>query len=152
MELLANEYFKLMDVISNYDGYLLTIKGWSITVSMALIGYAYQKNNKFILLLCCVSSICFALIDAKYKQYQTNYYPRMQAIEECMVTDKKTCPALQIDDSWNRSNERNSIFSQFHNANVAIPHIVLFLLALIMFFIPKTIGVESAVNKSRIKE
>ena len=118
MDLLAQEYFKILDVVSSYDAHLLTIKGWSITVGLALIGYAFQQKNRSILLLCCVGSICFILIDAKFKQYQTNYYPRMQTIEICINKTNNECPVLQIDRSWNKSNLNNGYAQQFGRANV----------------------------------
>lgn len=61
----------------------MVIKGWSITVGMALIGYAFQQQKRSILLLCVVSSICFAFVDAKFKEFQVSYYPRLEAIEKC---------------------------------------------------------------------
>jgi len=148
MELLSQEYFKIMDVISFYDGYLMTIKGWSITIGMALIGYAFQQKNKSILLLCCVSSICFALVDAKFKQYQTSYYPRMQNIEVCINENKPSCPPLQVDSAWNKSKSQNSYLKQFSTAGVFMPHFIIFMLALLLFFVPKSIEQNSQLTKT----
>ena len=139
MEILAQEYFKIVDVISIYDGHLMAIKGWSITVGMALIGYSFQQKQKMILLLCCTSSICFALVDAKFKQYQTSYYPRMREIEICINTEKASCPVLQIDRSWVSSKSQNGYIQQFGKVNVLMPHFILFLLSIFLFFKPKII-------------
>ncbi len=142
MDLLAQEYFKIIDIINSYDGYLMSIKGWSITVGLALIGYAFQQKNKSILLLCCVSSICFVLVDAKFKQYQTSYYPRMKAIEACKRGESNSCTALQVDSSWTKSKAENRYLQQLGKSGVTMPHFILFILASLLFLAPKIVERE----------
>jgi hypothetical protein len=139
MEILAQEYFKIIDIISSYDAHLMTIKGWSITVGLAFIGYAFQQKNKKLLLLCCASAVCFLLVDAKFKQYQVSYYPRMQAIEKCMEEENTSCTVLQVDRSWTEAKSQNGYFQQLRKAGVTIPHLILFILALALYFIPGTV-------------
>ncbi len=138
MDLLAQEYFKLVDVISGFDGYLMTVKGWSITVGLALIGYAFQQKQKAILLLCCASAFCFSFVDAKFKEYQVSYYPRMQQIESCFAEEPAVnCSPLKIDSSWSESKNWYGVFLQYGKLGVLMPHFILFVLALFLYLKPK---------------
>jgi hypothetical protein len=136
VELLSQEYFKIIDIVAQYDDRLMIIKGWSITVGLAIIGYAFQQGQRAILLLCCVSAICFAFVDAKFKEYQVGYYSRMRVIESCAAKpeDKRAiCNPLQIDSSWNTSSHWYGVFLQFGKLGVLMPHFVLFFLALLLY-------------------
>ena len=35
---LSKEYYAILNVVSNYDGWLLIVKGWSVTLSLAALG------------------------------------------------------------------------------------------------------------------
>jgi len=80
----------------------MLIKGWSITVGMGLIGYAFTYKKRAILLLSMVAAFCFILVDAKFKEYQVVYYKRMETIENCFKSgfkpEKKICftPAIDL--------------------------------------------------------
>ncbi|GGZ73285.1 hypothetical protein [Paraglaciecola chathamensis] len=138
MDLLAQEYFKLIDVISGFDGYLMTVKGWSITVGLALIGYAFQQKQKSILLLCCASALCFSFVDAKFKEYQVSYYPRMQQIENCFVKEpSENCSPLKVDGSWSETKKWYGVFLQYGKLGVIMPHFILFVLALFLYLKPQ---------------
>jgi hypothetical protein len=152
MELLSQEYFKLVDILAQYDDRLMVIKGWSITVGLALIGYAFQHGQRAILLLCCVSTLCFAFVDAKFKEYQVNYYPRMQAIEECVARPQEqraACIPLQINSWWTASQVWYGVFLQFGKLGVLMPHFVVFILGLWLFLRWNSLSAKSQLtNKS----
>ncbi|WP_028023232.1 hypothetical protein [Enterovibrio calviensis] len=147
MENLTAEYFTLIDIIGQYDGYLMMIKGWSITVGITIIGYAFQQGNKSILLMCIVSSLCFYLMDAKFKEYQVSYYPRMKAIEYCVdspyrISERElnmptSCEIFKIDRSWTETKSKGSFVDNFVNFGVAFPHFILLLLAMFLYFNPQ---------------
>lgn len=90
-QFIFQEYLKLVDVIDAYDTRLLVIKGWSVTFSLVMLGLAFEKKVRFLFLVASISSICFFLLDATYKNYQTNYYSRMNQIE---VTCSKQVTAI----------------------------------------------------------
>ncbi|MGF1748625.1 hypothetical protein [Vibrio cionasavignyae] len=147
MENLSAEYFKLVDIISQYDGYLMMIKGWSITVGLAIIGYSFQQANKSILLMCVVSTLSFYVMDAKFKEYQVSYYPRMKAIEHCVefaprLSEKElniaaTCELFKIDRSWTQTKKDSSFVDVFFKLGVAFPHLILLVLAAFLYFRPQ---------------
>ncbi|PTQ15352.1 hypothetical protein CWO33_10565 [Vibrio splendidus] len=147
MENLSAEYFKLIEIINQYDNYLMTIKGWSITVGIAIIGYAFQQTKKSILLLCIVSSLSFYVMDAKFKEYQVSYYPRMRAIENCVESIPRIsnttlhastpCDLFKIDRSWTQAKTKSSFVDSFINLGVAFPHFILIILAVLLYLKPK---------------
>jgi len=145
MELIAQEYFKIIDIIGQYDGLMMTIKGWLITVGMALIGYAFQQRQRSILLLVLVSAVCFSLVDAKFKEYQTSYYPRMRTIEKCISTKNElaACLPLQVDASWSESKVWYGVFLQYGKFGVIMPHFIVFLLALFLYVKPDILFTNS---------
>ncbi len=146
MENLSLEYFKLVDIIAQYDGYLMMIKGWSITVGLAIFGYAFQQVNRSILLLAIVSSVSFYLMDVKFKEYQRSYYPRMQTIERCVdsidsklnvkINSNNSCELFKIDQSWVSAKSSGQVFDSAFNFGSAFPHVILFILSIILYFKP----------------
>jgi hypothetical protein len=42
---LMKEYFKLVDLVSDIDHRLLTIKGWGVTFSLASLGFGFQQDH-----------------------------------------------------------------------------------------------------------
>ena len=134
-QLVAQEYFKIMDVIAQYDGLVVAIKGWSITVGVAIVGLALQQRNRNMLLLCLVSSMAFSFVDAKYKEYQVSYYSRMQIIEKCASGELlgKQCSPLRVDESWRKSKVWYGVFLQYRNSGVFMPHAFTFFVALFLY-------------------
>jgi hypothetical protein len=78
---LSKEYYALLNVVSNYDGWLLIVKGWSVTLSLAALGLAFQQGHYALFLLAAVTGAAFWLLDGLMKGYQYRYYVRMREIE-----------------------------------------------------------------------
>lgn len=78
---LSKEYYALLDVVSNYDGWLLIVKGWSVTLSLAALGLAFQQRHYALFLLAAVTGAAFWVLDGLMKGYQYRYYVRMREIE-----------------------------------------------------------------------
>jgi len=78
---LTKEYYALFDAISNYDGRLLIVKGWSVTLSLAALGLAFQQRHYALFLLAAVTGAAFWLLDGLMKGFQNRYYIRMREIE-----------------------------------------------------------------------
>ena len=146
LEFLSQEYFEIMKVISNYDNILMIIKGWSITIGIALIGYSLKYNKRSILLVCAFCALCFAFVDAKFKEYQTNYYGRMQTIENCIhdkqkIDDVNECKPLFVHQSWEREDEKSSIIDEAHLSNIYIPHFFIIIISILLFIFWKPVTV-----------
>ena len=78
---LSKEYYALLDVVSNYDGWLLIVKGWSVTLSLAALGLGFQQGHYALFFLAAVTGAAFWYIDGLMKGFQYRYYVRMREIE-----------------------------------------------------------------------
>lgn len=78
---LSKEYYALLNVISNYDGWLLVVKGWSVTLSLAALGLGFQQRHFALFALAAVTGASFWYLDGLMKGYQYRYYVRMREIE-----------------------------------------------------------------------
>ena len=78
---LSKEYDAILDVVSSYDGWLLIVKGWSVTLSLAALGLGFQQRHYALFFLAAVTGAAFWLLDGLMKGYQYRYYVRMREIE-----------------------------------------------------------------------
>ena len=78
---LAKEYYEVLGVVSNYDGWLLIVKGWSVTLSLAALGLGFQQRHYAFFGIAAVTGAAFWYLDGLMKGYQYRYYVRMREIE-----------------------------------------------------------------------
>jgi hypothetical protein len=95
---LLTEYDSLTKIVSNFDTILLTVKGWSVTLSFVLLWNGFAKRLWSLFLLSALSAGCFWLLDGQMKGFQMQYYPRMRQIELVCASEGKAGPL--IDWSW----------------------------------------------------
>jgi hypothetical protein len=73
---LSKEYYALVNLVSNYDGWLLIVKGWSVTLSLTGLGLGFQQKH-------------FALFALAALNLIVNYgIDRDQLIEQVDVLDQ----------------------------------------------------------------
>jgi hypothetical protein len=107
---LSKEYYALLNVVSNYDGWLLIVKGWSVTLSLAALGLGFQQRHYALFFLAAVTGAAFWLLDGLMKGFQYRYYVRMREIEYTAylinrvtldgLYGKKEISAPRIDMTW----------------------------------------------------
>ncbi len=107
---LSKEYYAILNVVSNYDGWLLIVKGWSVTLSLAALGLGFQQRHYALFFLAAVTGAAFWLLDGLMKGYQYRYYVRMREIEYSAYLinraalggeyGKKEISAPRIDMTW----------------------------------------------------
>jgi hypothetical protein len=78
---LRTEYWKLADMVTGFDQRLLTVKGWGVTLSLAALGWGFEKSHYGLFLVAALSSAGFWLIEGVYKRHQMRIYVRMRDIE-----------------------------------------------------------------------
>lgn len=78
---LSKEYYAILNVVSSYDGWLLIVKGWSVTLSLAGLGLGFQQRHFALFALAAVTGAAFWFLDGLMKGYQYRYYVRMREIE-----------------------------------------------------------------------
>jgi hypothetical protein len=78
---LSKKYYAILGVISSYDGWLLIVKGWSVTLSLAALGLGFQQRHFALFALGAATAAGFWYLDGLMKGYQYRYYVRMREIE-----------------------------------------------------------------------
>lgn len=110
---LTDEYSAITRIVSEFDGRLIVIKGWSVTLSLALIGLAFQQGHAALFALAAVTGVCFWTIESLIKRHQVRYYPRMRQIEAWSaitsgtVLDGVPASAPRIDAAWTAAGQRD---------------------------------------------
>lgn len=78
---LAREYYALLDIVTGYDQRQMTIKGWSVTLSLAALLLGFQEGHYALFGLAAATAAAFWVMDVLLKRHQVRYYPRMRDIE-----------------------------------------------------------------------
>ncbi|GEK21229.1 hypothetical protein [Cellulomonas xylanilytica] len=103
---LAAEYAALVRTVSEFDGRLLTVKSWSVTLSLAGLGLGFQQEHYALFALAAATGAAFWLIEAMTKRHQVRYYPRMRQIEAWAAAGSEVrlgdvpLSAPRIDAAW----------------------------------------------------
>lgn len=104
---LGREYYAILDVVNGYDQRFLTIKGWSVTLSLVALGLGFTEQHAFYFALAAFSAVSFWVLEALAKRHQLRYYARMRDIEvACFHVNRVELPELgevsapRIDMSW----------------------------------------------------
>jgi len=104
---LGKEYYALLNVVSEFDGRQLTVKGWSVTLSLAALGVGFQQKHYALFGLAAATALAFWFMDVLLKRFQLRYYSRMRDIEyiafqlnAVQVEGMGSASAPRIDMSW----------------------------------------------------
>lgn len=98
--MIEQEYLKLVDVVSNFDSNLITVKSWGVTLGLAALGLGFKERNWGYFLLAMVCGISFWTIEFALKGHQMRYFPRMREIEHQMWKEPSSSSSPRIDWSW----------------------------------------------------
>jgi hypothetical protein len=126
-EFLRQEYFHLQEAVEKFDEKAITIKAWSVTLSMAGIGAAFLKSIPVLLFLSGVASLLFWLIEAWWKVFQQAFYPRINEIESLMKglpVDHPSSPFILGSWSlaWRAARQRGLFWTVLLWPHVFLPH------------------------------
>jgi len=78
---LAREYYAILDVVSDFDQRFLTVKSWSVTLSLVSLGLGFAQEHAAYFALAAFSGLCFWVLEAVSKRHQLRYYGRIRDIE-----------------------------------------------------------------------
>lgn len=78
---LGTEYYNIMRVVDEFDGRLMTVKNWSVTLSLAGLGLGFQSGHYALFGLASLTALAFWFMEAGIKRHQIQYYARMRDIE-----------------------------------------------------------------------
>ena len=71
--------------ITALDAVAVAIKGWVVTLSSALVGFAVSSNRRTLILVAIVAAAFFALLDLQYRTVQLAHAARSTEVELRMV-------------------------------------------------------------------
>ncbi|SHF69470.1 hypothetical protein [Pedobacter caeni] len=126
--LLKEEYFHLQKVIEDFDSKTITIKAWSVTGSLVVIGAGFtDKGTKELFLVAAFASLLFWVIEGTWKLFQLSYYARIKVIETYFANPKgQTIHPLQIYDAFGKSyknHQKKRLFPVMFWRNILLPHL-----------------------------
>lgn len=153
---LRGEYESLIKVVSEFDGRLMLVKGWSVTLSLAGLGLGFSEKHYALFALSSVSAFAFWRLDWVTKQHQMRYYRRMREIEVAsyhlnhLHLAGQMVSSPKVDWSWgfpwkgtndfpdkpvqrDAANVRRLLRRAPRAWNVLLPHIVAVVLGLVLF-------------------
>lgn len=137
MEFLRQEYFHLQDTVESFDEKSLTIKAWSVTLSMAGIGAAFTAKVDILLLLSAGSSLLFWLIETSWKTFQQANYYRLRKIESYMKgkIDASDFRVPDITGGWSVGWRKTNFLKIMFWHHVFLPHGIIVLTGLVLWLI-----------------
>jgi hypothetical protein len=144
IKLLKDEYLHLQKAIDDFDTRVLTIKAWSITFSLVVFTAAFSYRAPAALLVGSLSACLFWIIEGMWKEFQLAYYDRAQKIEDYFAGETQDIVPMQIKTSWYKSwknvnpKQRRKRMLWPH---VALPHVVVFLLGLLLYALHRWTGI-----------
>lgn len=102
---LLREYYEILKVVGDFDGRLMTVKGWGVTLSLAALAWGFQYSKLGLFLVAALSGLGFWVIETTMKRHQMRYYFRMREIEVLQYQrSKETGTAAfstpRIDSGW----------------------------------------------------
>jgi hypothetical protein len=128
MDFLRQEYFHLQKTVEEFDQRALSIKTWSVTVSMAGIGVAITQKAPIILLLAAISSLLFWVMEVLWKSFQLAYYFRIQQIEGYMRGESNPdFSSPDINRAWGIGWRQRGALQFLWWPHICLPHIVVFI-------------------------
>jgi len=89
IELLKNEIDILSSIIGRYDDILFKIKGWTITLWMAVVGWGILSNSMLLLILALFVPILFCFLEVQFKMIQRQYIFRGNNLQKFFHNDEK---------------------------------------------------------------
>jgi hypothetical protein len=102
---LLKEYYEILKIVGEFDGRLLTVKGWGVTLSLASLAWGFQQGHFGLFLVAALSGLGFWLIEGTMKRHQMRHCLRMRQIEVLQYQrslDRSIGPfsSPRIDSSW----------------------------------------------------
>lgn len=107
-EALSKEYYEILKIVGDFDGRLMTVKGWGVTLSLTALAWGFQHSHYGLFLVAAFSGLGFWLIEGTMKRHQMRYYFRMREIEvlqyqRAVGEDARRFSSPRIDASWSHA-------------------------------------------------
>ena len=137
IDLAKSEYIQLQGIVDAFDSRSFTVKAWSVTFSLVAIGGAFASHASPVLLVAAISALLFWIIDGYWRTIQTSHYNRLDVLERFFQNTEQPFVPMQIGSSWAasfRSRKRFKILRAMVRPHVALPHAVVLIIALSVYY------------------
>jgi uncharacterized membrane protein len=71
--------------ISALDTTMMTIRGWTVTLVSALVGFSLSQHHRDLLPVAMVGTVLFALLDVRYRRTQILHADRSYKVEQAVA-------------------------------------------------------------------
>jgi hypothetical protein len=118
--------------ISALDTSMITIRGWTITVTVAIAGISLSQHHRSLLLVAAIGAVLFGLLDLLYRRTQLLHASRADKIEQVLVPDYRLRPPDPA-----RPPSRSTVLWVRYGSSVAVYAVVVLLLLLLLWVGPR---------------
>jgi hypothetical protein len=137
-EMLKDEYITLQRLYEDIDGKGLTIKNWSITVALGIVGASVLNRDRNLLWLAFAASFVFWYVEAYWRGLSHFFAVRIQEIEAVLRdgTWEQAVP-LQLYASWSEEYEKSKdqTFRYMRKRATLLPHALIPVLIAVLYFL-----------------
>ena len=136
IEMLKDEYLHLQRVVEDFDSKSITIKAWSVTGSLAVIGIGLDKGTKpELFLVASLASVAFLIIECFWKSFQLAFYGRVEEIERWFRSPVEDIFPFQISSTWDKNWQGGlvSVLKIMIWPHVFLPHAIVAVVGLYLF-------------------
>ena len=95
LDLLKKELDLISSVIGRYDSILFQIKGWAITLWIAVVGFGLQGRLITVFILAFFIPVLFCFIELEFKRIQRQYIFRGNKLEKFLRNDDQLTKAFE---------------------------------------------------------
>jgi hypothetical protein len=127
-EELREEYFKVIDILQNYDPYFLSIKNWGVTVIgvAATVGLANKAPSVFLLIS--FIAVGFWFTEVRFKLLQLGHTLRATELEQALREIRPSASSPRILAAFGEESRRNLQIARWRSVlfwpQVMFPHVV----------------------------
>jgi uncharacterized membrane protein len=68
--------------ISALDTIAMTIRGWTVTLVAAIVGFSLSQHHRNLLLVAMAGAVLFGLLDIEYRRTQLRHADRVDKVEQ----------------------------------------------------------------------
>ena len=114
--------------ISALDTIMMTIRGWTVTLVSALVGFSLSQHHRNLLPVAIVGAALFGLLDVGYRRVQLLHVDRARKVEQVVAPGYRLRPQSPGRPSWLTSLSGGGTG---YNSSISFYVAVLFLLLLL---------------------
>lgn len=147
---MANEerikhYEFIQNIITRLNSNSFMIKGWSITVTTALLAFATSTSNNLVLIIAFLPVIAFWILDTIYLRNERKF--RSLYSEAIKEQSSIGLFEINVDKDFINNDPKNSFYNVFKSDTIVSFHLSLLILTIACIFLLQLKKAETLTNK-----